>query len=241
MDKWLRNLGLLLVLAVLVSPVACAGGTVAYITVSPGNQVDDYTEAQLLKTQMADVTVLVQAENGLGSAVMFTSTLALTAAHVVAKDHPMDGSQAPALEMVGILKSMDGRPWLVQAKVIKYDPELDLAVLKLEREYPYGKAKFAPHGPYLYQKCWISGHPHGVTDTTITEGRVQALWDEGFIRYSAQSTFGNSGGPVWVRDGDRFFVFSICQRVHVEGFSATTHLGLGVLPDKMLDFVREYH
>lgn len=258
MDKWLRYSGILIVLLVLVSPVAC--NTVTYrITndhdvISP---VGDREEALELLKDVALPTLLVRAEGGLGSAVVFgDGSLALTAAHVVShRELLLDKDGAPqrdadgrpiygsyVIEKVAVLKSFGPSPFLTGVTVIKFDPDLDLAVLRLAQVYPYGTAKFYSVEPYLYQKAWISGHPHGVTDTTITEGRIQALWDDGFIRYSALSTFGNSGGPVFLRENGRYRVFSICQRVHTEGFGiATTHMGLGVLPAKMLDFVREYN
>ncbi len=242
MDKWLRNSGFLLLLLVLVVPVSCASHEV---TITLG-YTDDQAEAEQMFSEMAMAAVLVQAEGGLGSGVVFgDGTLALTAAHVVTRYEQIyvDGQivTKAIIEKASILKNTGDVPFLTDVTVIKIDPELDLAVLKLAQVYPYGKAKFASSEPYLYQKCWISGHPHGVTDTTITEGRVQALWDDGFIRYSALSTFGNSGGPVWIRENGHYVAFSICQRVHVEGQSATTHLGLGVLTQKMLGFIADFN
>ncbi len=104
--------------------------------------------------------------------------------------------------------------------------------------YPYGSATFATEDPELYQKCWASGHPHGVTDPMITEGRVQDLWDDGFILYSAPTTFGNSGGPIWLEKGGKYYVFSVVQRVFTEGFGvAVNHMGLGALPIRVREFV----
>lgn len=256
MDKWLRNFGLILLLAVLVSPVACTMNEyrVTTITSSP---IGDREDALEMLRDMGLVTVLVQSEGGLGSAVVFgDGTMALTAAHVVSHREPLveeDGSYkrgpdgrilfGPAIiEEAAVMKSTGGpAPFLTGVEVIKFDEELDLAILKLAQAYPYGNAKFALFEPILYQKCWISGHPLGVTDTTITEGRVQALWDDGFVRYTSLSTFGNSGGPVWIRENGKYRVWSICQRVHTgRAGDAITHMGLGVLQGKMQAFVEEY-
>lgn len=245
----MRKYLLLLALVFLVVPVSCTNYEFSMVV------SQDDMDGVRLEELVAMPTVQIQAEGGLGSGVVFgDGTFILTAAHVVSHlelllDNDGNPQRSPdgslvfgplVVEKCAIFKPFDLVPYLADTKVIKIDPELDLAVLKLEKAYPYGKAKFATSLPYLYQKCWISGHPLGVPHTTITEGRVQALWEEGFIRYSALSTFGNSGGPVWYQSKGEFLVFSICQRVFVNR-DAVTHMGLGVLPGKMLDFVREYN
>lgn len=233
-------LGIVLVLLTLLSPVGCTYQDIRVTSITSASSND---EADLVTMAMA--TVLVQAETGTGSGVVFGDNLVLTAAHVLAfrEQHVCDDGtpcNSLVIEPVAILKQeANGDLYLSQTTLLKLDEELDLAVLKLDLAYPYAKATIASAGPRLYQKCWISGHPHGVTDPFVTEGRVQDLWLEGFLAYSAPTTFGNSGGPVWIREGDKFVVVSVVQRVFVEGFGiAVNHMGLGAQPSAVREFVK---
>ena len=232
-------------LLVILPGVACTTTYNVYPVITKASD-EDATPLELY-LKIALPTVLVRAETGTGSGVVFSDgSLVLTAAHVVSHTLTQtDDNGIPydvqVVEPVAVLKNEGLVPFLSGAQVIKINFDLDLAVLKLARVYPYAKAKFASNDPDLYQKCWASGHPHGVTDPIVTEGRVQDLWDFGFIRYSSQTTFGNSGGPIWIRSGKEFLVSSVIQRVHVEGMGvAVTHLGLGALPSHVRDFVKEY-
>ena len=238
----------------LVAMAGCTTYNVEVIT-KPAVQVDDRADANELHQELAMATVLVRTDSGTGSGVVVADgSLVLTAAHVVSHLEPEydmdgnlkrnpDGSLIPKVvpEIPVVFKNLGITPFLSGAEVIKIDVEKDLAVLKLAVKWPYTSAKLAQSDPYLYQKCWISGHPHGVTDTYITEGRVQDLWDDGFVRYSAPTTFGNSGGPVFIREDGKYRLTSIVQRVHVEGMGvAVNHLGLGALPDVVREFLKEY-
>lgn len=238
-----RSLAIVFAMA-LTGLTACS--TTYNVTVA--SQVDDESEARELYRSINLPTVMIRATGGTGSGVVFgNGKLVLTAAHVVThRDVTVDDMGNPwygdlVIEESVAFKNEGIIPFVTACKVLKLDDKLDLAILELSQVYPYASATFANQDPYLYQKCWASGHPHGVTDTTITEGRVQDLWDDGFIRYSALTTFGNSGGPVFIRLNGKFVVSSIVQRVHVEGLrTATTHLGLGCLPDKVRSFIEGY-
>lgn len=204
----------------------------------------DEEEAREMYRAMALPTVLVRATGGTGSGVILgDGSLVLTAAHVVSHvETETDKNGMPisknVVEDAVVFKNEGiGLPFVTGLQVVKIDFDLDLAVLRLARVYPYGKAVLAKQDPYLYQKCWASGHPHGVTDATITEGRIQDLWDEGFLRHSAASTFGNSGCPIFVRENGRYVMLSIHQRGYVEYGVAVNHMGLSSLPDKTREFM----
>lgn len=249
--KTLRLVGMaLLALMVIVPSVACTTNyNVRVITMASDEEARD------LYLKIALPTVLVRAESGTGSGVVFgDGSLVLTAAHVVTSYEPeldmngepkRDGSGRPifkpVVEKAVVFKNEGLVPFVTGVEVVKINHDLDLAVLKLAQVYPYAKAKFASADPELYQKCWASGHPHGVTDPMVTEGRVQDLWEDGFILYSAPTTFGNSGGPIFVKVGKDYFISSVVQRVFVEGFGiAVNHMGLGALPVRVREFVEEF-
>jgi len=241
MNSLIRLVGIGLLALLAASPLACTTYNVSVIT-SPS---DDAEEARQLFLQVNLPTVMVRAESGLGSGVVYgDGTLVLTAAHVVStREYSQDdqGNLVPGdliVEKCVVFKNEGIVPFLAGATVIKIDPDLDLAILKLAQVYPYAKATFAKEDPYLYQKCWASGHPHGVTDPLISEGRVQDLWADGFILYSSPTTFGNSGGPVFILVGKTYQVSAVVQRVYTEGLgTAVNHMGLGCLPSEVRKFV----
>lgn len=242
---WRRNVSLvILAIAILTPGFACSSTYNVYpIT---GTSSDD--EAKELYLKVALPTVLIATESGAsGSGVVFgDGWLVLTAAHVITSEAMVpDENGVPKLhrtiEAVRIIKNEGLTPFLGGADVVKINHDLDLAVLKLTQVYPYAKAKFASSDPELYQKCWVSGHPHGVNDPLVTEGRVQDLWEDGNLLYSAPTTFGNSGGPVWLKVGKEYHVTSVVQKVFVEGLGvAVNHMGLGVLPSHLREFVKEF-
>ena len=240
MNKLIRLLGIGLLALLAASPLACNTYNVSVITPPVNPEVDESS----LYQEMYDYTMLVIGESGTGSGVAFDGgKKVLTAAHVVSHDEPLFDENGniilgddgyPKVQAVQELAAVMKGAFLSDTKIIKFDSDLDLAILELE--VPWTNGATFTSTVTRFQKCWTSGHPLGVTDTTIIEGRVQSLWDHGFVRYSALSTFGNSGGPVFVLVDGKPKVFSICQRVYVN-FDAVAHLGLGVLPDKMLAFL----
>jgi len=237
----IRIVGIALLLVfTLVPAMACSTNTYNVRVITTGSD----EEPRDLYMQVALPTVLVRAETGTGSGVVFGGGwYVLTAAHVITRvevttDNDGQPHKENKIEAAVIFKNEGLLPFLSGTELVKINHDLDLAVLKLARVYPYASAKFASADPELYEKCWVSGHPHGVTDPMVTEGRVQDLWDDGFIMYSAPTTFGNSGGPVWRKVGKQFFVSSVVQRVFTEGFGvAVNHMGLGALPVRVREFV----
>lgn len=236
--KWLS---VALVGLFLVSTLACTTYNVS-IT-QPSSHDEDIRELYL---KIALPTVLVRTDRGSGSGVVFgEGKYVLTAAHVIFDvETQLDNNGLPHdvfIELpTAIFKNEGLVPFVTGTKLVKVNHDLDLAILELAKTYPYGSASFAKEDPQLYEKCLVSGHPHGITDPMITEGRVQDLWEAGFIIYSAPSTFGNSGGPVWRLEGKRWVVSSVVQRVFVEGMRvAVNHMGLGALPSHVREFVRD--
>lgn len=219
------------------SPTGC---TTNY-NVSLASQELDITQ---LKFEMADPTMLVLRESGgSGSGFVFgNGWYLLTAAHVIASKPNPDGSEpeSPTDPVIVLKKSGPITVFSCKTEVVKVDFKLDLAVLKLASQWR-SNVIISKTDPKLYEKCWIAGHPLGVTYTNITEGRVQCLNDEEYVRYSALSIFGNSGGPVFKFEDGHFQVFSICQKVYTTGDrNAVTHMGLGVMPFQLRAFVKDY-
>lgn len=241
----LRLVGIALLALLVITPsLACSTYNVSVITMASDE------EARELYLKVALPTVLVRTDLGSGSGVVFgDGTYVLTAAHVISHiEVKLDNNGLPHDEIVTedavVFKNEGLTPFVTGTTIVKINADLDLAVLKLARVYPYAKAKFASSDPELYQKCWASGHPHGINDPLVSEGRVQDLWIEGFILYSSPTTFGNSGGPVFIREGkagerQEYRVSSVVQRVFSESGVAVNHMGLGALPSTVRDFVKD--
>ena len=238
--KRLREIAMVALVGLLSILPGTACSTYNVSITPPASHDDDIRQMYM---QMALPTVLVRAETGTGTGVVFgNGQYVLTAAHVITRvevENDENGIPKDVLirEPAVIFKNESLVPFLSGTELVKVNDDLDLAILKLARVYPYGSATLATEDPELYEKCWVSGHPHGVNDPMITEGRVQDLWENGFILYSAPTTFGNSGGPVWMKRGNKWLVSSVVQRVFVEGFGvAVNHMGLGALPIRVREF-----
>lgn len=235
MDKLTKLFVLVGLLVFLVAPVGCTPQTEVRITSS-----SDVTPSDLY-VNIALPTVLVMGEEGTGSGVVYGGgRFVLTAAHVISKAEMLpDGSIAYKAGSAVVMTNMTPDVFVSPTEVLSFDEKLDLAILKLSKTWAYSAKITDDSELTLYETAYIAGHPHGVTDVMVTEGRIQDLWDDGYLRYSAPTTFGNSGGPVFVRRGNGFVVVSIVQRVHVEGFNtAVNHLGLGALPRNIMEFTR---
>ena len=84
------------------------------------------------------------------------------------------------------------------ARVVGYDPKLDVAVLAIDDRVDHF-LQFSNHAVHVGDRVLALGHPLGVLDFTTTVGVVSALRElEGarYIQYDASITFGNSGGPL---------------------------------------------
>ncbi len=155
----------------------------------------------------------------------------ITNYHVIASevDPTYEGFSRVALKLAG---DSDSR---IPAKVIGWDPLLDIALLKVDMKPGYsfriGRSGLPPQGQAVY----AFGSPAGL-DSTITSGIVSAVgrkfleWGDVF-QIDAALNPGNSGGPVLDADGEvRGIAFAGLTNFQGLNFAIPAEWLLAILP-----------
>ena len=134
-----------------------------------------------------------QVETGIGTGTIITDT-----GYILTNYHVVEGAESVSITLVGSNKSLP-------AKVVGYDDQLDLAVLKVDagHKLPYltlGNSDNTRVGEWVV----AIGHPRGL-DQTVTQGIISAKHRQGitdpssyqdFLQTDAPINPGNSGGPL---------------------------------------------
>ena len=153
-----------------------------------------------------------------GSGVIIKSspkeTLVLTAAHVVEN----------AVEVRAKQNHSTYTYWLQPFR--KGDPEYsDWAILRVP--FWIADAVELSHDEYpdLNQYVLSAGYALGFEDITVTEGRYQGYYD-GYIRTTAPTIYGNSGGGMYQLVGRKLKLLGVCSRLFLSHGSPITHMNL---------------
>lgn len=177
---------------------------------------------------------ITQVVGGSGSGVVIYQdkerALIITAAHVVRGESPLvvtRGDQAAA------------------ALVVRYDEDLDLAIISTPPIW--GAVAYLARDRFSVgwgARIVAFGHPLGEHEGVLTDGRVTSVNDDGHLRYSAPTFFGNSGGGVFMMIEGRWALVSIAQRMGVGRgphgeMMPYSSLGQGARPDVLYGFLRE--
>lgn len=176
-------------------------------------------------SQLRDATwQLHTGENGVCSAVQITKTTLLTAAHC--KNDNM---------------SVAGR----KAVILKVDESKDLMLLFVPG-LPGNGIPLASKAPSVDSEVVVVGFPLGLGEV-LTEGRVQSFIINPEIPsyvmlMTAPIVFGNSGGPMFVKENGVYKVAGIVSAVAVAnlGFfpNLVTHLGFAVKLEAIKEFLK---
>jgi S1-C subfamily serine protease len=136
------------------------------------------------ENQFTSVVVIKSPKGSLGTGFYISENIIITNQHVV------EGSNFIDLEL------RDGSESF--GKVIKSDPDLDLALVRVEKK---GKPIMLAnkYDINIGERADAIGHPRGLT-FSITRGIVSAVRTMGGIKYiqtDASISPGNSGGPLY--------------------------------------------
>lgn len=217
----------LLALASVVSLQACSPDAPTARVGFTSSPSQDLPEWERLYKALALPTVMIKAPDGsMGSGVFIAPTRVLTAWHVVSD---RDGNPYPANTPLLVDKAFqNGDQYLEYAKVILSDKENDLAILETVKKFPFFAAVASREEVKQYLRwgtpVWLVGHPLGVRDATLTEGRVSDTDDEGYIRHTALSIFGNSGGPLFIQTPSGWKVAGVALQVYGTPYGPVCHL-----------------
>ncbi len=183
-------------------------------------------EAQALSPALRDraiqasVLLRVETENGVSEgsgSIIDRHGYVLTNLHVVGNLHPFDGGTPGQLFREDGLVTLshttssreEARPtW--QGRVVRTDPEADLALIRIEKRVdgsPIPDGTTFPSLPLATQPVELSdpvfalGYPLGMRSVTLTSGRITGLDMDAdgalaYLRVDAEFNPGNSGGML---------------------------------------------
>ncbi len=153
--------------------------------------------AQQVYATVADATVMVLASHGPKSSVG-TGVIFHPDGYIITNAHVIAGSDSASVLLM--------EAYLYEAKLVGYDFEADLAVLKIDDELPFPYADFANSDDCLVgDTVYAIGNPLGVElPGTFTDGMISAVSRSveldgrtiNTIQTTAALNSGNSGGPL---------------------------------------------
>lgn len=193
----------------------------------------DFAERTALWHEVAAPSVLIRNLNGgSGSGVVIYQNnrraLVLTAAHVV-------GDDGATFVERGDVKYV--------GTVLRRDVDVDLALVETLPVWSHVARVVESEDLRAFgwaSRVVIAGHPLGVEQAHITDGRITSVNDRGMLRYSAASFFGNSGGGVFTQIDGTWTLISIAQRIAGgQGVGPYPLLGRGVHPSNLINFLLE--
>jgi V8-like Glu-specific endopeptidase len=204
-------IGTLLIIVLLV-------GVVIFVTRDEQISVDELARS----TVYIEVTDQDRSLCWTGSGVIVQDgTKVLTNAHV-ATPAASDPQECTNIS-VGITESVEKKPTLfIDAKIVKIDENLDLALLELLDTEPntYNALKFKEGDSQLDTRIRVIGYPGiGGATLTLTNGVIAGIDDESsaqFYKVSAKISPGNSGGPVVNDQGLLIGIATAGYRAEVE-------------------------
>ncbi|QJQ31974.1 trypsin-like peptidase domain-containing protein [Sphingomonas lacunae] len=203
------------------SLVTPAGRPVEQQPVAAAGPNDPYANVCHLQTER----VGLGGDGGSGSAVLYRGRYLITAAHNVSSPiynrvtrievrcgRRIIGDSAPDFILTG-------REWATANGYRWRRYSHDLGVIRLPRELPTSTpVELASDVPPAGAVVELAGYPGaGIADTRTmyaATGPVVADSRRGRLSYFIRTTTGNSGGPVWQRDGSRLRLVGI----HVVGY-----------------------
>lgn len=129
-----------------------------------------------------------------------------------------------------------------QAEIVAHDKNHDLALLRLKtsRKSDYVAALLpADTQVFIFQPMWAVGcsllHPPVATAGTVTY--LEDVIDrKNYWMGNAQIIFGNSGGAVFLKDGDRYCFAGVPSRVAVTWGTVVTHMGFFIPPTRVREW-----
>jgi len=131
----------------------------------------------------------------------------ITNAHVVSmvSENPLGGVTVATERKVSVVfHPGTPREETVEARVLRENHEVDLALLKIDRPTPVYLSFVDSDSVVETTRIYVCGHPLGLREFSIRTGTVTAhrTWEgKPYLEHDAAAEEGNSGGPVVLVDG----------------------------------------
>ena len=178
-----------------------------------------------------DVTYKINIGGGTCSAVAVSPTELLTAAHCINE----------VGQVVGVFdQEIDQDVFIGTAIAVKDQEDVDLALLVLEEGKTFDVyASVASREPLRDEIVVVVGYPLSIQEV-LTVGRWQG-YSDGQQLITAQATYGNSGGPMFIIQDGKFVLAGIASRGVVLDYGMPiTYLVLFVTLDNIQAFLDSY-
>lgn len=199
--------------------------------------------------QLMSPIVRVRAPQSTGSGTLLFGEFVLTNYHVVANaiaaDGPFQRWDQVCVELFFYGPAGQVEVQGVEAHIVACDPSQDLALLKLHTsEVGLSCAALLPEDMELelLQEVWAVGCALG-DDPICTRGHIMDLDvqidGESYLLISSQIIYGNSGGALFVKVGDRMYLTGVPSRVRVMGNGqALPYMAYAITPARIWEFLR---
>ena len=176
---------------------------------------------------LRDSTYQIAFEWGNCSAVAISPTELLTAAHCI----DTVGQEVKIFD-----KTLNEKIFIGTAIAVKDQDQVDLALLILEKGKTFPVyASLASREPLRDEIVVVVGYPMD-TQEVLTTGRWQG-YSDGMQLVTAQSVFGNSGGPMYIIQDGHYVLAGIGSQVMGINGVPIAHLAFFVTLDKIWTFL----
>ncbi len=182
-----------------------------------------------------EVTATGDAAGGSGSGFVISDDgLIVTNAHVVAPEIEQEDGRTTVADqrtVTVIFHPNEPREQRFEADVLRENPELDLALLRVAKSTPAYLELADSDMVYETQPVYVCGHPLGLREISIRSGAIAARRTWGgskYIEHDAAAEGGNSGGPL-VDDQSRVV------GVHTLTIAASSMLTKFAIPSNVVD------
>lgn len=168
----------------------------AFFAINKTLAADVSFESSVVKLQVYDYNAGTKffTKIQLGSALHIGSGLLISNSHVVLKE---DNTPASFIEVCGIIDGGAKTQCGITATVVYYDPDIDLALLKISTSVSTPLLKMSSVDPVTWDPIINKGFPWDGLDTiTITQGTVWGIYNE-YYKIDATINWGNSGGGTF--------------------------------------------
>jgi len=134
----------------------------------------------------------------------------------------------------------------LKAVIVSYSKEMDLALLRIRYSKIPAVEMVDPKTLRVFETAYVVGYPLGVPTQYPTVGQITTLkfkvGKRMYLAYNVPMIFGNSGGALFVRRGDKYLMAGVpsIMRILRSGYTKipVTHMGMAISITEVKMFLR---